>query len=170
MLQISAIYNATLLHCKLKSVVARITTHLKHCHTTKFVVASWKNLLKKSRRQFNLLQHAASTCNNEILLREMFEVGGNTCNNDFQLATQQCCVKVEGKCCPYYWALRSVCISTIIILIAIVIEIIMAAKWLPKDHNAHWFNPHMVNLHRKSSQSVFGFKNEVYCTTCSYFN
>ena len=27
--------NATLLHCKLKSVVARIITHLKHCHETK---------------------------------------------------------------------------------------------------------------------------------------
>ena len=35
----------------------------------------------------------------------MFEVGGNTCNNAIQLATQQCCVKVEGKCFPYYRAL-----------------------------------------------------------------
>ena len=32
--------HATLLRCKLKSVVARITTQLKHCHTTKYVVAS----------------------------------------------------------------------------------------------------------------------------------
>ena len=28
------------LHATLKSVVARITTHLKHCHATKYVVAS----------------------------------------------------------------------------------------------------------------------------------
>ena len=35
----------------------------------------------------------------------MFELGGNTCNNAFQLATQQCCMEVEEKCCPYYRAL-----------------------------------------------------------------
>ena len=29
-----------------------------------------KNIVEKSRRQFNLLQHAASTCNDEILLRD----------------------------------------------------------------------------------------------------
>ena len=86
------------------------TTHLKHCHATKFVVASWKNLLKKV--------DASSTCCNMLLqlatmkfcCATMFEVGGNTpntWNNDFQLATQQCCVKVEGKCCPYYRALSN---------------------------------------------------------------
>ena len=42
----------------------------------------------------------------------MFEVGGNTCNNAFQLAKQQCCVKVEGKCCPYYRAFNSPCFHT----------------------------------------------------------
>ena len=40
--QIAATCNAKLLRCKLKSVVACITTHLKHCHATKSVVASWK--------------------------------------------------------------------------------------------------------------------------------
>ena len=40
--QIAATCNATLLRCKLKSVVACITTHLKHCRATKSVVASWK--------------------------------------------------------------------------------------------------------------------------------
>ena len=29
-----------------------------------------KKVVEKSRRQFNLLQHAASTCNNEILFRD----------------------------------------------------------------------------------------------------
>ena len=33
-------------------------------------------------------------------------MGGNTANNAFQLAMQQCCVKVEEKCCPYCRALR----------------------------------------------------------------
>ena len=49
-----------------------------------------KKFVEKSRRHFNLLQ----------------QVGGNTANNAFQLATQQCCVKVEEKCCPYCRALR----------------------------------------------------------------
>ena len=57
---------------------------------------------------------ASSTCCNMLLQLgttkfccvTMFEVGGNTSNNAFQLATQQCCVKVEGKCCQYYRALN----------------------------------------------------------------
>ena len=79
--QIAATCNATLLHCKLKSVVARITTHLNHCHTTKFVVASWKNLLKKlyaSSSCCNMLLQLATT---KFCCVTMFEVGGNTCNN-----------------------------------------------------------------------------------------
>ena len=85
------------------NVVARITTHLKHCHATKFVVAGWKNLLKKvdvSSTCCNMLPQLATT---KFCCVTMFEVGGNTCNNAFQLATQQCCVKVEETCCPYYW-------------------------------------------------------------------
>ena len=54
----------------------------------------------------------SSTCCNMLLQLAttkfccvtMFEVGGNTCNNAFQLATQQCCLQVEGKCCSYYRA------------------------------------------------------------------
>ena len=48
--------NATLLRnlrCKLKSVVARITKHLKHCHATKFCCGKLKKFVEKSRRQFN---------------------------------------------------------------------------------------------------------------------
>ena len=43
----------------------------------------------------------------------MFEVGGNTANNAFQLATQH---SVERKCCRYYrWPLeRNVTFSLII--------------------------------------------------------
>ena len=56
-----------------------------------FVVASLQNV---DVIQFNLLQHAASTCNNEIFLRYMFEVCGNTYNNAFQFSTQQCCIAI----------------------------------------------------------------------------
>ena len=57
----------------------------------------------------------SSTCCNMLLQLAttkfccvtMFEVGGNTCNNAFQLATQQCCVQVEEKCCSYYRGLKS---------------------------------------------------------------
>ena len=80
--------------CKLKSVVGRITTHLKHCDATKFRCCKLKKFVEKSRRQFNLMQHATSTCNNIFCCVTMFELGGNTCNNAFQLATQQCCVQV----------------------------------------------------------------------------
>ena len=85
--------HATLLRCKLKNVVARITTHLKHCHATKFRCCKLKqHVLHQvelastfSTNVFNLQQH--------ILLRDIVvEVGGNTTNNAFQLAIQQCCV------------------------------------------------------------------------------
>ena len=66
------VIRATLWRCKLKSVVARITTRLKHCHA-KFCCCQlkkncWKKKKKllKKRRQFNLLQHAPSTCNNNF--------------------------------------------------------------------------------------------------------
>ena len=76
--------HAALLRCKLKSVVVRITTHLKHCH------ACCSNLnwhLFFSTNFFNLQQQI-------LFCVTMFEVGGNMANNAFQLAvaTQQCCV------------------------------------------------------------------------------
>ena len=37
-----------------------ITFHLKHCHATKFCCCKLKNFVEKRRRQFKLLQHAAS--------------------------------------------------------------------------------------------------------------
>ena len=44
------------------NVVARITTHLKHSHATEFGCCKLK--------KFNLLQHAALTCHDGILLRD----------------------------------------------------------------------------------------------------
>ena len=76
------------LRCKLKSVVARITTHLKHCHATKFCCCKLKKVVEKSRRHFNMLLQLATT---KFCCVTVFEVGGNMCNA-FQLATQQCCV------------------------------------------------------------------------------
>ena len=62
------------LRFKLKSLVARITTHLKHFRATKFCCCKLKTFVEKSRRRFNLLQHAASPCNKLT----MFEVDGVT--------------------------------------------------------------------------------------------
>ena len=93
----------------------------QHC-----CVASWKallavlpptsnivtrqNLLLQVEKFFLKKVDASSTwCNMLLQLTTMkfcrvtmFEMGGNTCNNAFQLATQQCCVQVEEKYCPYY--------------------------------------------------------------------
>ena len=55
-----------------------------------FVVASWKNLLRKvntSSTYCNMLLQLSTT---KFCCVTMFEVGGNTCNNAFQLATQRC--------------------------------------------------------------------------------
>ena len=52
---------------------------------------------------------ASSTCCNmlfQLAITNVFEVGGNTCNNAFQLAMQQCCVQVEAICCSYYFTFR----------------------------------------------------------------
>ena len=83
---------------KLKSVVARITAHLKHCQATK--CCKLKNLLKKkvnaSWTCCNMLLELATT---EFCCVTMFEVGGNTCNkaSAFQLATEQRCVASGRK-------------------------------------------------------------------------
>ena len=84
--------HATMLRCKLKSVVVRITTHLKHCHATKFRCCKLKQHVAASWTGANVFQHIFSTCNNKFCCVTMFEVGGNTANNAFQLAMQQCCV------------------------------------------------------------------------------
>ena len=47
------------------------------------VAASWTGVY--------FFQQIFSTCKNKFCCVTMFEVGGNTCNNAFQLAMQQCC-------------------------------------------------------------------------------
>ena len=76
--------HATLLHCKLKSVVARITTHLKHCHATKFRYCKLKQPVTASWTGVYFFQEIFSTCNNKFRCVKLFEVGGNTCNNKLQ--------------------------------------------------------------------------------------
>ena len=87
----SSTCNATLLHCKLKSVVVpyyRLPPTSNIVTQQHFVnVASWKNLLKKV--------DASSTCCNILLLLPvtMFEVGGNTrATTLFKSFRKQCCV------------------------------------------------------------------------------
>ena len=94
------------MRCKLKSVVARITTYTSNDITQQNLLLQvhLKNLLKNV--------DASSTCCNRLLqlattkfcCLTMFGVGGNTCNNAFQFATQQCSVQVEQTFCPYYRA------------------------------------------------------------------
>ena len=55
-----AICNAPLLRCKLKSVVTRITTHLKHCHATKVCCCKLKTIML-------IKVVASSTCCNMLL-------------------------------------------------------------------------------------------------------
>ena len=84
------ILHQVMLRCKLKSVVARITTHLKHCHSTKFLLLQVeKNCWKKIDASSTCWSNFATT---KFCCVTMFEVGGNTANNAFQLATQQCCL------------------------------------------------------------------------------
>ena len=74
-------------------------------------IVTQQNLLlqvEKSRRQFdatccfNLQQHYVA----------MFEVGGNMCNNVFNLQRNNVVLQVEEKCCPYYRALTNLFSST----------------------------------------------------------
>ena len=64
--------NATLLRCKLKSVIARVIYHPPQILSRNKILLLQveKKIVEKSRRQFNFLQRAASICNNEILLRD----------------------------------------------------------------------------------------------------
>ena len=81
------------LRCKLRSVIAHITTHLKHCHATQFCCCKLNKFVEKSRCQFKFLQHAKlQLATTKFCCMTMLEMGGNTCNNAFQLATQQCCI------------------------------------------------------------------------------
>ena len=80
--------HATLLRCKLKSVVGRIIIHLKHCHATKCCCCKLKKFVDKKWTPVQL----ATT---KLFCMIIFEVGSNTCKNDSQLATQECCVEVE---------------------------------------------------------------------------
>ena len=64
------------------------------CTQQKFVLASWNNLLKKNYRR--RVQLAATCCFNlqrrNFVAWQCLKWVGNTCNNAFQLATQECCV------------------------------------------------------------------------------
>ena len=53
-----------------------------------------KKFVEKRRRQFNMLLQLPTT---KFCCLTMFAMGDNTCNNAFQLATQQCCVQAEEK-------------------------------------------------------------------------
>ena len=94
--------------CNLKSVVARITTHLKHCNATKFrccklkqhVASSlnWRLLFSK-RNIFNLQQQnfVALQCLRWLVIRA---------TTLFNLPHNNVALQVEERCCPYYRAFK----------------------------------------------------------------
>ena len=86
--QIAATCHATLLRCKLKSVVGRITTHLKHCHATKFRCSKLKQHVAASWTGVYFFRQIFSTCNKKFCCVTIFEVGGRVIRA-FQLAMQQ---------------------------------------------------------------------------------
>ena len=76
-----------MLRYKLKSVVARITTHLKHCYATKFRCCKPKQHVAASWTTF--FQQILSTCNNKRVVRRATTLFKLQHNN-------------EETCCPYY--------------------------------------------------------------------
>ena len=108
---------ATLLRCKLKSVVVRITTHLKHCHATKnFVEASWSSMLQPvvaaswtgvyffQQFFFNSQQQnfVAWLCLRWVVIRA---------TTLFNLQRNDVALQVEEKRCPYYRAFTVIYLS-----------------------------------------------------------
>ena len=72
-----------------------------------FVVASRSSMLQQVELASAFLKKCFQLATTTFCCLGMFEVGGNTCNNAFQLATQQCyTLEVEEECCPYYRAFR----------------------------------------------------------------
>ena len=84
--------------------------------TTKFVVASWKNLLKKvdaSSTWCNMLLQLATT---KFCCATMFEVGGNTpntCNNAFNLQRNDVACKLKKNVARITGPLRKVYLEKI---------------------------------------------------------
>ena len=65
--------------------------------------AAKPKFVAESRTRVYFAQHVASTCNIVFCCETSWYKHGNTRNNVFQLAMQQCCkTLVEKKCCPYY--------------------------------------------------------------------
>ena len=95
----------SVLRCKLKSVVGRITTHLKHCHATKFCCCKLKQHVAASWTGVYFFQNIFifSTCNNKLCCVTMLEVIRAT-----TLLNLQCnnvALQVAAICCSYYFTL-----------------------------------------------------------------
>ena len=98
--------HATLLRCKLKSVVARITAHLKHCHATKFLVASWSSMLQQVELAFTFFNTFFQRAITNVVAWQCLRwvvIRPTTLSN---LATQQCCVARSKKMLPILQGLK----------------------------------------------------------------
>ena len=114
--------------CKLKSVVARFPTHLKHCHATKFRCCKLKQHVAKCWTDVYFLQQIYSTCNNKFCYVTMFEVGGNNV-----------VLQVEEKCCPYYLALTIELVNIECGLLSRVSQKSVSTKW--RIYKGNWTRP-----------------------------
>ena len=63
-----------------------------------------KEFVEKSRNQLNMLQQTASTCNNEILLRERSKLVVIRATMPLNLQHNNVALQVEEKYFTYYWS------------------------------------------------------------------
>ena len=90
--QISATCNATSLH---------VLPHTSNIVTQRnFVVANWSSMLQQVELASTFFNKSFQFATTKFCCVTMFEVGGNTCNNAFQLATSQCYVASWRKMLP----------------------------------------------------------------------
>ena len=84
-----------------RNVVTRITTHLKHCHTTKFRCCKLNWRLLFSTNLFNLQQQnfVAWQCLRLVVIRA---------TTLFNLQRANVTLQVGEKCCPYYRAMTTI--------------------------------------------------------------
>ena len=91
---------ATLLRCKLKSFIARITTHLKHCHATKCrcckLKLNWRLFFSKF---FSTCFKFFSKCLRRVVIRA---------TTLFNVQRNNVALQVEEICFPYYRAVSCI--------------------------------------------------------------
>ena len=73
-----------------------------------FVVASWRSMLQQVELASTFFNKYFQLATTKFCCVTVFEVGGNTCNNASQLATQWCCIASWRKMLPVLPGLKLV--------------------------------------------------------------